>query len=331
MRSSSPPSRFQDIPFEDDDEVAWGRPTLLPCDLFANARRAAGQDVLDAVDAEARDGGTDPDITAVRAPEPSPAQVERTLKLTAGARRARAGSDATDARASSSAPNTGGGVVNDWAAGAALQRPLFAVAAAPGSAAEDEEPPPSDEPGGWEGEAIVEARAAVARAGDHDGRRVGCVGLPVVPDPPWWSRLFAWIFGSDGGAAEADPRGGYGGAIARRVNPVFEDPAPWTGAELPDSADLGAVRTQLTDRLYALRDAAPSRADWRFVDRIMRATAAPRLDFPLFPDAAIKLDALLRSGDPPRAEVSARARWRSTAPSSASATPASGASRWARA
>ncbi len=175
----------------------------------------------------------------MRAPEPSPAQVERTLKLTAGARRARAGSDATDVRASSSAPNAGGGFVSDWAA---LERPLFAVAAAPAS------------------------------------------------------------------AAEADPRGGYGGAITRRVNPVFEGPAPWTGAELPESADLGAVRTQLTDRLYALRDAAPSRADWRFVDRIMRPTAAPRLDFPLFPDAAIKLDVLLRSGDPPRAEVSALVR-----------------------
>ncbi len=145
----------------------------------------------------------------------------------------------------------------------------------------------------------------------------------------WWRRLMAYLQGRGGlpGTDESTmptgqwPRGPTpvvvepgSSAVARPIARPVEDDAPptgipfdtlppWEGAEPLVDSDLGPTRTRLVDRLYVLREDAPSRNDWRFLDRVIQSCVSPKLDFPLFPDGALRLDRLLRSGDPPRAKV----------------------------
>lgn len=82
-----------------------------------------------------------------------------------------------------------------------------------------------------------------------------------------------------------------------------ERPAPWEGAECASHASPADTSARLVERLYELRESAPSRNDWLFIDRLVRTCSAPRLDFPLFPAGALRLDRLLRAGDTPQARV----------------------------
>ena len=143
------------------------------------------------------------------------------------------------------------------------------------------------------------------------------------PVLPWWRVLFSFVWGGRAVAPAAplrvwdSPPG-----PARRPPPVKRatsreappeeppigsslafGPGPWEGAEAVVEPDLGLARARLVERLYRLREDAPSRSDWRFVDRLMRTCMAPRLDFPLFPAGALRLDRLLRCGEPAHAKV----------------------------
>jgi HD-like signal output (HDOD) protein len=125
------------------------------------------------------------------------------------------------------------------------------------------------------------------------------------PEPiPWWRRLWALLTGQPAAALPiapaapvqvVGPRRGTRGAVI--------GPAPWEGAESLVSSDLGRTRALLLERLYGLREVAPGKADWWFTDRLIREIGNPRLDFPLFPEGALKLDRLLRGGEPPRGKV----------------------------
>ncbi len=173
-------------------------------------------------------------------------------------------------------------------------------------------------------------RAHLDRAHLEDMTSAGVSPLPPPslprrppPDPwqrrqdierlaPWWRRALAFLSGRP-----APPRHGPARtAPVLRPKPVdppadpppsrtspFESPAPWEGAEALLDADLGPTRMRLIERLYTLREEATNPNDWRFIDRVIRACSASKLDFPLFPQGAIRLDRLLRSGNPPRAKV----------------------------
>jgi HD-like signal output (HDOD) protein len=54
----------------------------------------------------------------------------------------------------------------------------------------------------------------------------------------------------------------------------------------------------LVARLFAELDRVSEEGDRAFLTRLVRDCGAARLDFPLFPDAALRLDGLLRKGDP---------------------------------
>lgn len=133
--------------------------------------------------------------------------------------------------------------------------------------------------------------------------------LPERPVPaPMWRRLFGRLWRRAPGPSPAPPpldgsAPPARSAPARSVRPFVESPAPWEGGEALVGSDLDQSRVRLVERLYELREGAPSRNDWRFVDRLLRACTAPRLDFPLFPEGALRLDRLLRGPDPPRAKV----------------------------
>ncbi|MSP55814.1 MAG: serine/threonine protein kinase [Myxococcales bacterium] len=126
---------------------------------------------------------------------------------------------------------------------------------------------------------------------------------PLAPSQPksgvvrsWWTRLFAKkkttkaVYFPPPMPMPGEPR-----TAARAL--FVESPAPWDGAESAREEDIGAVRVQLTERLHVLRESAPTRNDWLFIDRLVRACSAPLLDFPLFPTGARRLEWLLRSGD----------------------------------
>ena len=145
----------------------------------------------------------------------------------------------------------------------------------------------------------------------------------LPPVLPWWRVLFSFVWGGKAVAPAAPLRVWNAPAapirrsppvarvVARAVPPsetsgpypLFLGPAPWEGAEALVDPDLGTARRRLAERLYQLREEAPSRSDWRFVDRLMRTCMAPRLDFPLFPAGALRLHRLLRTGEPAHSKV----------------------------
>jgi len=121
----------------------------------------------------------------------------------------------------------------------------------------------------------------------------------------WWLRLFSVRTAGKAVPARIAPA-----PVAVPEDPpksarslFVESPAPWDGAEVVHDQEVGAVRGRLTERLHALRETAPTRNDWLFIDRLVRACSAPQLDFPLFPAGARRLDWLLRAGDIDQAQV----------------------------
>ncbi len=134
----------------------------------------------------------------------------------------------------------------------------------------------------------------------------------------WWARWFGWGGRGSTPPALATPRATP--PTPRVVGPLptpadlaalpSRTPvaAPWHGVEAPPSSDADVVRTALLQRLYHELDRAPSEGDRTFLNRVVRDCGAARLELPLFPDAAIRLDRLLRAGDPPVSEVAALVR-----------------------
>lgn len=113
----------------------------------------------------------------------------------------------------------------------------------------------------------------------------------------WWTRLFPKKKATRV-VVEATPTLPDHPDVPKTARALFvESPAPWEGSEAVRDEDVGTVRSQLTTRLHVLRETAPTRPDWLFIDRLVRACSAPKLDFPLFPSGARKLDWLLRAGD----------------------------------
>lgn len=138
--------------------------------------------------------------------------------------------------------------------------------------------------------------------------------LKLQADPTWWERLLAFF-----GLAPARPEPKAPPTFVSRRPPLqvvptppkptarldrfVTTPVPWEGAEPPLNPDPALTRARLVERLYVLREGAPTPNDWRFVDRLLRECLSARLDFPLFPAGALRLDRLLRSGDPNHEKV----------------------------
>ena len=103
---------------------------------------------------------------------------------------------------------------------------------------------------------------------------------------------------------EAAPRESAAATATKAGRGLFvESPAPWHGAEAIQDPHPGNVRMRLTERLHVLREQAPSRNDWMFIDRLVRACSSPGLDFPLFPTGVRRLDWLLRAGEIDQTQV----------------------------
>ena len=152
------------------------------------------------------------------------------------------------------------------------------------------------------------------------------VGLTVVPraqlgrdlvgmEPPaahpnrfrvWWSSFFSLNKLKAPAPARREPaaREQNQPAAPKAGRGLFvESPAPWHGAEAVQDPHPGNVRMRLTERLHVLREQAPSRNDWMFIDRLVRACSSPSLDFPLFPTGVRRLDWLLRAGEIDQTQV----------------------------
>jgi hypothetical protein len=120
-----------------------------------------------------------------------------------------------------------------------------------------------------------------------------------------WLRMLRWLGLARPPAAVASPPAAPAGlpdmpapAAIAGLPDGARPPAPWEGAEAAVSFEADAVRTALVARLFEAVDRAASEGDRAFLTRLIRDCGAARLDFPLFPDAALRLDALLRRGDP---------------------------------
>ncbi len=126
------------------------------------------------------------------------------------------------------------------------------------------------------------------------------------PRKSWWQRLSNW---KKPGPAMPQPLVPRTPTVEVSEPPksararFVESPAPWDGAEAAMDREVPEVRTRLTNRLHGLRDAAATRNDWLFIDRLVRACSTPHLDFPLFPTGARRLDWLLRAGDIDQTQV----------------------------
>lgn len=70
--------------------------------------------------------------------------------------------------------------------------------------------------------------------------------------------------------------------------------APWEGARAAASAEIDELRIALLNDLFAERDQVSARADRDFLERIARQCGTNKLDLPLFPDAVVRLDRVLR-------------------------------------
>jgi len=79
--------------------------------------------------------------------------------------------------------------------------------------------------------------------------------------------------------------------------------APWDGEVAAVSGDPDAVRTSILELLWNELDRTKAEGDRAFLTRLMRECGSRKLDFPLFPDAALQLDAILRGRDPTVHEV----------------------------
>jgi HD-like signal output (HDOD) protein len=88
-----------------------------------------------------------------------------------------------------------------------------------------------------------------------------------------------------------------------RLRAVPLAPAPWDGARAALSLDADDVRTSVLDELWAERDRCVDPGDTDFLQRLARECGSKKMDFPLFPDAALQLDRLLKGREPSIPEV----------------------------
>ncbi len=72
---------------------------------------------------------------------------------------------------------------------------------------------------------------------------------------------------------------------------------PWELGEVPPGAEPEAVRFAVVGRLWYMVSEAPQE-ERGFLERLARDVEASTWSFPLFPDASLRLDRFLRSGDP---------------------------------
>ncbi len=72
-------------------------------------------------------------------------------------------------------------------------------------------------------------------------------------------------------------------------------PQPWRQAEAVTTLDPGALRARLVGVLLEERARAEAPGDLAYLDRLLKMAANEVMDLPVFPDAARKLDRLLRS------------------------------------
>jgi len=79
--------------------------------------------------------------------------------------------------------------------------------------------------------------------------------------------------------------------------------APWADARPVPSLDPTGLREQLRTRLLGEKEVFPTDADTAFLDRLIVAFSSDELNLPIFPDAARKLDKLLRQGEPSIADA----------------------------
>ncbi len=126
------------------------------------------------------------------------------------------------------------------------------------------------------------------------------------PEPTGWLQLiWSWLYWRRRAppipVAEPTPRTPEPVHLRVLETSVF----PWEGVETLPSLGLDGVRMHLLARLHPLRDQLRSEGDAAFLSRLIRACSSAQLQFPLFPDSALRLDAVLRDDDSPIAEVSA--------------------------
>ncbi len=119
------------------------------------------------------------------------------------------------------------------------------------------------------------------------GRAAARVGL--------WARLRRWAAGQRDGPA--------GSPLRQAAPTAAPDPArspivaPWRAALPAEGEGSAAQRSTLVRRLFELADSAPAPADRAFALRLVRTLGDPRLELPLFPDAAQALHKALSAGE----------------------------------
>lgn len=125
----------------------------------------------------------------------------------------------------------------------------------------------------------------------------------------WWRTLFFRV-GRDAPAVE--PTGlSFGGPplsmpplsmpppLAPSPGPLLDatEPPPWAGLDRLATGGFASLRTSILEHLYALRDAAPGPAEVAFLERLLRTCSVSQLQFPLFPDSALELQAAIADED----------------------------------
>jgi HD-like signal output (HDOD) protein len=142
----------------------------------------------------------------------------------------------------------------------------------------------------------------------------------AVPSRGLWAWLTRWFRADDSVEralrAPASPqvastesrtqRGGTGAvtpAGLAQLPDVPLGPAPWDGANPVVSAHPDDARTAVLEFLWGEVDRATEEGNRAFLQRLARECGSRKLDFPLFPDAALQIDAVLRGKDPSVADV----------------------------
>ncbi len=120
----------------------------------------------------------------------------------------------------------------------------------------------------------------------------------------WWRSLFVR---SGAEAPSGEPaRRSFRGAPPPMSAPVtsspgpFRDapePPPWAGLDRLATPNFASLRTSILEHLYVLRDGAPGPAEIAFVERLLRTCSVSQLQFPLFPDSALELQAAIADED----------------------------------
>ena len=127
----------------------------------------------------------------------------------------------------------------------------------------------------------------------------------VVRFADWWR----WLFFRRGSAAlPADATAISFGRVSASVAALPVEPSlsphwdangppPWAGLDRLATPDVASLRLSLLEYLYGLRDAATAPAEIASLERLLRTCSLSELQFPLFPDSAIELQAAISDED----------------------------------